>query len=156
MSPDEQEILKIGTAYRQAILLLSACKEGIFEALAHGPLSYHRGCCSPLVTEDCRVDRLGRGGDARSEAWIVNGPKRIRAVPSSGRRVIIDDYLLDEDKTGSIEACLFSVYMLAMTHEGRCYSFGEYSSMLLEAGFQKVSLTLGPAPGTGLIDARKS
>jgi SAM-dependent methyltransferase len=117
-----------------------------------------------ILEGDCAEDDLGGPYDlvwvshlmhAHSEAWIIKVLKKIHASASLGGRVIIHDYLQDEDKTGPLEACLFSVHMLAVTQEGRCYSFGEYSRMLQEAGFQKASLTLGPAPGVGLIVARK-
>lgn len=118
-----------------------------------------------ILKGDCAEDDLGGPYDlvwvshlmhARSEAWIVKVLKKIHASVSLGGRVIIHDYLLDQDKTGPLKACLFSVHMLAVTQEGRCYSFGEYSRMLQEVGFQKPNLTLGPAPGMGLIVAWKS
>jgi len=46
--------------------------------------------------------------------------------------------------------------MLAVTQEGRCYSFEEYSTMLARTGFKEPSFKPDVGKGTGLLVARKS
>lgn len=92
---------------------------------------------------------------ARPEHWIETVLHKIHAVLRPKGRVILQDYILEQDKLGPLDACLFSVHMLAVTQEGRCYSFEEYASMLSRAGFKEPSLKPGIREGTGLLVAKK-
>ena len=93
---------------------------------------------------------------ARPKPWVEHVLQKIHAALRPKGRVIIQDYVLEQDKTRPLDACLFSVHMLAVTQEGRCYSFEEYATMLARTGFKGLSLKPDVGMGTGLLVARKS
>jgi len=88
------------------------------------------------------------------------GPKLCRqltqrsfaALPPGGR-IFLHEMLLDETKTGPLPAASYSIGMLLFT-QGKQYSAEELEQLLLEEGFQDVSVT--PTYGYySLISARK-
>ena len=52
-------------------------------------------------------------------------------------RVVIQDFILESDKTAPKQAALFALNMLVGTPAGSTYSYEEYTAWLREAGFQK-------------------
>lgn len=52
-----------------------------------------------------------------------------------GGRIIIQDFILDENKTAPLQATLFAVHMLVNTLEGRTYTRSEIESWLTASGF---------------------
>ncbi len=62
--------------------------------------------------------------------------RRVFPVVSPGGEVIIQEFVLNEDKTEPTFAAMFALNMLIHTPGGRSYSFGEMSSWLLDAGFE--------------------
>jgi hypothetical protein len=63
--------------------------------------------------------------------------KAAAALEPQGR-LIVHDSLLTEDHTSPYFAALFSVYMLAVTEQGRCYTVNEVEGWLNEAGLIEV------------------
>ena len=91
-----------------------------------------------LTTPDAAKRLLGKAFDA--------------LVP--GGRVVINDYILNADKTLPRSAALQALHMLVATRGGTIYSDAEFREMLQGAGFgelQRVPLT-GP---TDVLVARK-
>jgi cyclopropane fatty-acyl-phospholipid synthase-like methyltransferase len=79
---------------------------------------------------------------------------RCAAACAPGGRVVIQDFILNKDKTEPRMAALFALNMLVGTRSGTGYSSEEYSAWLTECGFKDpVHLTL-PGP-TGLIIATR-
>ena len=61
--------------------------------------------------------------------------KRVYNALNSGGKIIIQDFILDNDKTSPSFPALFSLNMLLFTENGRTYSFQEIEGWLKEAGF---------------------
>jgi SAM-dependent methyltransferase len=62
--------------------------------------------------------------------------RKCRASLSKGGRVIIQEFYLDETKSGPVQGALFAVNMLVNTTEGRTYTPAEMTSWLKKAGFE--------------------
>lgn len=108
---------------------------------------------------DLRTDHFGAGFDLvllssichmldeRENADLV---RRCREALVPGGRLVIQDFLLEDDKTKPKMAALFSLNMLVGTRGGSSYSVEEYSAWLSDAGFRKVRHVRLPGP-SGLI-----
>lgn len=72
-----------------------------------------------------------------------------------GGRLVIQDFILESDKTAPKTAALFSLNMLVGTRGGASYSVDEYTAWMREAGFAEVrrSALAGPA---GLMIGRRA
>jgi hypothetical protein len=80
--------------------------------------------------------------------------KCFRALPSGGM-LMISELLVDDDKTGPLDAALMSLNMLAGTY-GRNYTEAEYRAWLAAAGFAEPRTVRFQAPGAnGAILAGK-
>ncbi len=77
---------------------------------------------------------------------------RVRRVTAPGGRIVIREHVLSEDRASPPRAALFDVHMLVSTRRGRCYTLGEITSMLEDAGFRE-PMPLGAAED-GLVVAR--
>ncbi|MBT3880363.1 MAG: methyltransferase [Candidatus Scalindua sp.] len=65
--------------------------------------------------------------------------KRIYNALNSGGKIIIQDFILDNDKTSPPFPALFSLNMLLFTENGRTYSFEEIEGWLEKAGFRGIA-----------------
>ena len=63
-----------------------------------------------------------------------------------GGTIAIQEFLVNEDRTGPLNGLLFAVNMLVNTDQGDTFSFGEISGWLREAGFLDARLFEGPGP----------
>ena len=61
--------------------------------------------------------------------------KRVHGALRPGGKVVIVEFVPNEDKVSPPDSASFSLVMLGTTPEGDAYSFGEYQKMLTEAGF---------------------
>lgn len=64
--------------------------------------------------------------------------RRCARALGPGGRVVIRDFILEEDKTAPVSAAMFAVHMLVNTPGGSTYSEGEYRNWLVAAGFREV------------------
>jgi (2Fe-2S) ferredoxin/ubiquinone/menaquinone biosynthesis C-methylase UbiE len=71
-----------------------------------------------------------------------------------GGRLVVQDFILEEDKTAPKSAALFSLNMLVGTVAGSSYSGEEYADWLGRAGFRKVSRVRLPGPSGLMIGTR--
>jgi cyclopropane fatty-acyl-phospholipid synthase-like methyltransferase len=69
-------------------------------------------------------------------------------------RVVIQDFILEPDKTSPKQAALFALNMLVGTPAGSTYSYDEYSAWLREAGFQEVRQIRLPGPASLMIGVK--
>jgi (2Fe-2S) ferredoxin/ubiquinone/menaquinone biosynthesis C-methylase UbiE len=76
------------------------------------------------------------------------------AALSEGGRVLIQDFILEPDRTAPRQAALFALNMLVVTRGGNCYTEAEYAALLREAGFSEVRRIRLPGP-SGLISGRR-
>ena len=65
--------------------------------------------------------------------------KRVYNALNSGGKIIIQDFVLEKDKTFPSFASLFSLNMLLFTENGRTYSFQEIEEWLKNAGFEGIT-----------------
>lgn len=72
--------------------------------------------------------------------------RRVHAALRPGGRVVIVEFVPDENRVTPPPAASFSLVMLGTTPEGDAYTFGEYRGMLTAAGFRDA--TLHPLPPT--------
>jgi SAM-dependent methyltransferase len=112
---------------------------------------------------DLRRDDLGSGWDLVLLSSICHmlGPAENRDLLSRatralapGGRVVVSDFVLDEDGTAPRQAALFSINMLVGTPSGSSYRESEYRAFLGEAGLVGVERVRLPGPAH-LVVGRK-
>jgi (2Fe-2S) ferredoxin/SAM-dependent methyltransferase len=69
-------------------------------------------------------------------------------------RVVIQDFILEADKTGPKQAALFALNMLVGTPAGSTYSYEEYTAWLRAAGFPEVREIRLPGPSSLMVGVR--
>jgi (2Fe-2S) ferredoxin/precorrin-6B methylase 2 len=75
------------------------------------------------------------------------------ALDPSGR-VVIQDFILEPDKTAPRQAALFALNMLVGTPAGSTYSYEEYTAWLRKAGFPGVREIRLPGPSSLIIGVK--
>ncbi len=80
--------------------------------------------------------------------------RRAHAALTHGGQVVVQDFILEPNKTAPTFAALFSLNMLVGTQAGRSYSEPEYTAWMRDAGFAEVRRVRMPGPA-GLMIARK-
>jgi (2Fe-2S) ferredoxin/predicted O-methyltransferase YrrM len=112
---------------------------------------------------DLRRDPLGEGYDLVFLSAICHmlSPEENRslferccAALGSHGRVVVQDFILEPDKTAPKSATLFALNMLTVTRAGSTYSDPEYTCWLTAAGFREIRHLRLPGP-TGLMIAGK-
>jgi len=112
---------------------------------------------------DLRSDQLGVGYDLVFVSAICHmlgvdenrdlAKRCFQALARKGR-VVIQDFILEPDKTAPKSAALFALNMLVGTPGGSTYNEAEYAAWLTEAGFEDVRHVRLPGP-SGLILATR-
>ena len=112
---------------------------------------------------DLRVDKLGQGYDLVFVSAICHmldeGENRdllcrCRDALRPGGRVVVQEFILEPDKTAPKSAALFALNMLVGTRAGSAYSEPEYAAWLAEAGFLDVRRVRLPGPAGLMIATR--
>lgn len=80
--------------------------------------------------------------------------EKIRDALTPDGQIVIQDFVLDDDKTSPRFGAVFALNMLVNTEGGSSYSGGEYIEWLVKAGFKEARLLPLPGP-TDLVIARK-
>jgi (2Fe-2S) ferredoxin/predicted O-methyltransferase YrrM len=113
---------------------------------------------SPRPGDLCRDD-LGSGFDLALVSAICHmlGPqenrdllRRCHQALAPGGRLVVQDFILEEDKTAPKMAALFSLNMLVGTQRGASYNESEYAGWMRQAGFAEVHRIRLPGP-SGLM-----
>ncbi len=108
---------------------------------------------------DLRRDALGEGYDLILVSAICHmlSPdenldllRRCHAALRAGGRLVIQDFILENDKTAPKSAALFALNMLVGTVAGSSYSVDEYRAWLSQAGFCRPNHVRLPGP-SGLV-----
>ena len=112
---------------------------------------------------DLRTEKLGQGYDLVLVSAICHMlgvdenrdllKRCYRALAPQGR-VVIQDFILDADKTSPKTGALFALNMLVGTENGNSYSEDEYAAWLREAGFEDIRHLRLPGP-TGLMVGKR-
>jgi (2Fe-2S) ferredoxin/predicted O-methyltransferase YrrM len=114
-------------------------------------------------TGDLRTDDLGSGYDLvfvsaichmLDERENLDLIERCRKALKPGGRLVIQDFILEPDKTAPKSAALFSLNMLVGTKHGASYSDPEYAVWMREAGFANVARVRLPGPSGLMIATR--
>ena len=77
--------------------------------------------------------------------------RRARQALAPNGRLVVQDFILNPDKTGPLHAALFSVNMLVGTDAGASYSEVEYTSWMEAAGLTEVSRIKLPGPSDLIV-----
>lgn len=74
--------------------------------------------------------------------------RKFRQALKPGGTLVINDFVLNDDRTGHPFAMLFASQMLVVTKDGFTYRQAEYRKWLAEAGFKSVDIVPTPTPAT--------
>jgi (2Fe-2S) ferredoxin/predicted O-methyltransferase YrrM len=77
--------------------------------------------------------------------------QRARQSLAPNGRLVVQDFILNPDKTGPQQAALFSLNMLVGTDAGASYSEPEYTHWMKDAGFTGVSRIALPGPSDLIV-----
>ena len=78
--------------------------------------------------------------------------KRLRAELGEGGKVVIIEFVPNDDRVSPPAAASFSLMMLGSTPEGNAYTQSEFRRMLEEAGFQDIEIQpIGPSPQSAVV-----
>lgn len=77
--------------------------------------------------------------------------RRARKALAPRGRLAVQDFILNDEKTGPQHAALFSLNMLVGTQAGASYSEAEYTAWMKAAGFSKVSRINLPGPSDLIV-----
>jgi len=112
---------------------------------------------------DLRTDDYGTGYDLVFISAIchMNSPdqnlemfRRALAALAPSGRVVVQDFILNPDKTGPKHGALFALNMLVGTRAGSAYSEAEYAGWMGEAGFRDVARLRLPGPSDLIVGRR--
>jgi predicted O-methyltransferase YrrM len=112
---------------------------------------------------DLRSGPLGEGYDLvflsaichmLDEAENLDLLRRCHGALASGGRIVIQDFILEPDKTSPRFAALFALNMLVGTPGGSAYSEPEYAAWLGEAGFHQIQRVTLPGTTALMIASR--
>jgi predicted O-methyltransferase YrrM len=112
---------------------------------------------------DLRSDEFGRGYDLVFVSAICHmlGPaenrdllRRCWAALAAGGRIVIQDFILEPDKTAPKFGALFALNMLVGTESGSTYSEVEYGDWLRGAGFAGIRHVSLPGPASLMLASR--
>ena len=114
---------------------------------------------------DLRTDEFGGGYDLALVSAICHmlDPeenrdlvRRCLAALAPQGRLVVQDFVLEPDKTGPKSAALFSLNMLVGTRAGSSYSEAEYAAWLREAGFGDVRHIKLPGTSGLMVGTRRA
>ena len=109
---------------------------------------------------DLRTDAFGQGYDLALMSAIAHmfSPeenrdllRRIYQALAPNGRLVLQDFILEPDKTSPSFAVLFSLNMLVNTRGGASYSETEYEAWLRGAGFRECKRVRLPGPANLMI-----
>ena len=83
----------------------------------------------------------GEGAEA-TRRLIERGFRALRA----GGRLLIAEFVPDDDRTGPVMPLIFALHMLVLTEHGDTFTFAEYRNWMAAAGFSDVRTVAAPAP----------
>jgi ubiquinone/menaquinone biosynthesis C-methylase UbiE len=74
--------------------------------------------------------------------------RKFRKALKPGGTLVVNDFILNDDRTGHPFALLFASQMLVVTKDGFTYRQSDYREWLAEAGFKSVDIVPTPTPST--------
>jgi ubiquinone/menaquinone biosynthesis C-methylase UbiE len=89
-------------------------------------------------------------GEARSRELL----RKVHAALASGGTIAIQEFLVNDDRSGPARGLIFAVNMLVATENGDTFSFEEIAGWLKEAGFSNPRLLEAPGPSPLILADR--
>jgi SAM-dependent methyltransferase len=77
--------------------------------------------------------------------------KKFRRVLKPGGTLVINDFVLNDDRTGHPFAMMFPSQMLLVTKGGNAWRQSDYRAWLKDAGFSTVEMVSTPTPATVVL-----
>ena len=114
--------------------------DGDFHTTDFGSENYDFAICAHIVHQEAPADNLA----------IF---RKFRKALKPGGTLVINDFVLNDDRTGHPFAMMFASQMLVVTNNGFTYRQSDYRAWLGEAGFKSVEIVPTPTPST-LVFAR--
>ena len=74
--------------------------------------------------------------------------RKFRKALKPGGTLVVNDFILSNDRTGHPFAMMFASQMLVATKNGFTYRQSDYSKWLREAGFKSIDIVPTPTPST--------
>jgi ubiquinone/menaquinone biosynthesis C-methylase UbiE len=74
--------------------------------------------------------------------------RKFRKALKPGGTLVVNDFVLNDDRTGHPFAMLFASQMLVVTKDGFTYRQSDYRNWLAEAGFKSIDIVPTPTPAT--------
>lgn len=74
--------------------------------------------------------------------------RKFRKALKPGGTLVINDFVLNDDRTGHPFALMFASQMLVVSKDGFTYRQSDYRNWLTEAGFKSVDIVPTPTPST--------
>ena len=118
-----------------------------------------------FLAGDVEADPIGTGFDV---VWISHllhseGPETCAAIVAKaaaalapGGTLFIQEFILDDSRTGPLHPTLFSLNMLIGTQEGQSYTWKELGDMMRQAGLKDVARVAVDLPnGAGILAAQR-
>ena len=81
-------------------------------------------------------------GETRSRELLAKTYKAL----AGGGTIAVQEFLVNQERTGPVNGLFFAVNMLVNTTEGNTFSFEEIGAWLAEAGFRNSRLLESPGP----------
>ena len=112
-----------------------------------------------VVAGDYRRDPIGAGYDLVFLSAIIHSNsveqnqllfRKAAAALAPGGRLVVQDFLMEEDRSGPAQAALFALNMLVGTESGDTYTESEVRTWMAEAGFHGMTRLDTPA-GTNIV-----
>jgi len=97
---------------------------------------------------DYTTDELPKGFDITFLSAVIHSNsfetnqelvKKCYNSLNTGGKIVIHDWIMNDNKTEPVPGAIFSINMLVGTEEGDCYSEKEVSTWLTNAGFSDIS-----------------
>jgi len=107
--------------------------------------AFGQGYDLALVSMICHMLSPDQNQDLFRRVWQALEP---------GGRLVVQDFLLQPDKTAPRMGAVFSLNMLTGTQAGASYSESEYAAWLEEAGFREVRRIRLPMPSGLMVGVR--
>lgn len=74
--------------------------------------------------------------------------RRLRSALRPGGTLVVNDFMLDDQRKGAPYTMLFASHMLATSRTGATYCHSDFKTWLAEAGFKSIELIPTPTPAT--------
>ncbi|PLY03840.1 MAG: hypothetical protein C0623_00375 [Desulfuromonas sp.] len=109
------------------------------------------------------IDPIPGGADAiwlsqvlhsQNESGCQELIRKLYAALDRGGKLMVHEFLLDDDKASPVMASIFAVHMLVMTEGGRTYSGAEIGAWMKAAGFVDIAV-LNVSDDTAVVSGRK-